>query len=188
MRQAGGKIPAAGKELAMNYTHETLRTAIEQHWHEDMLRAHAGAWRAEHEELLRYRNGASKLQNHIDEAEARLFDSHGFVMDLREQLARAVRRLLPARYHPSLRPDGLYEMYLYSDDPAYGLAERYLEKHNFTALSAGYSFVGRPEDYARFEAALAALGPTGWVCVCGYATPNSLSLCSKCGANRPRYF
>jgi len=34
------------------------------------------------------------------------------------------------------------------------LAERFLEKHNFTALSAGHIFVGRPEDYARFEAVL----------------------------------
>jgi len=51
--------------------------------------------------------------------------------------------------------DGPYEIYVCNDDPAFGLAERYLEKHNFTSLSAGCAFVGRVEDFARFEAALA---------------------------------
>jgi len=60
----------------------------------------------------------------------------------------------PPHYRPSRRLDGLYELYLYPDDPAYKLAERYLAKHNFTALSWGHVFTGRPEDYARFEAEL----------------------------------
>jgi len=58
------------------------------------------------------------------------------------------------QYRASRRLDGLYEIYLYPDDPAYGLAEKFLDKRNFTALSAGHVFLGRPEDYARFESAL----------------------------------
>ena len=62
----------------------------------------------------------------------------------------------PPRYRPSLRmSDGLYEIFLYPDDPAWKAAERCLTKHAPYALSSGRSFVGRPEDYARFEAALA---------------------------------
>ncbi len=71
--------------------------------------------------------------------------------------ARMWRHRLPERYRPSLRQeDGLYEIFLYPDDPAYQAAEQYLTKRTFSALSAGYSFIGRPEDYARFETALAA--------------------------------
>ena len=58
------------------------------------------------------------------------------------------------RYRAVCRWDGRYEIYLYSDDPVYKLAELYLEKRNLSALSAGHIFVGRPEDYARLEAAL----------------------------------
>ena len=61
---------------------------------------------------------------------------------------------LPPHYRASMRSDGRFEMYLYKDDRAYVLAERFLEKHNFTATSAGHAFVGRPEDFAKFEAAL----------------------------------
>lgn len=64
---------------------------------------------------------------------------------------------LPSQYRASRRFDGRYEIYLYNDDPAFVLAERLLEKHNFTVLSAGHLFVGRPEDFARFEAALDAM-------------------------------
>ena len=69
--------------------------------------------------------------------------------------ARNWRHRLPERYRPSLRQeDGLYEIFLYPDDPAYQAAEQHLTKRLFSALSAGYSFIGRPEDYARFEAAI----------------------------------
>lgn len=61
----------------------------------------------------------------------------------------------PPHYRPSLRLDGLYEIFLYPDDPFYWAALRHLTRHTFSALSAGHVFVGRPEDYARFEAALA---------------------------------
>ncbi len=70
-----------------------------------------------------------------------------------EEAAKGWQAILP-QYRPSLRLDGLYEIYLYPDDPAFVLAEIYLKKRNFTALSAGKAFVGRPEDYAYFEAAL----------------------------------
>lgn len=61
---------------------------------------------------------------------------------------------LPQQYKPSLRADGLYEIYLYADDFAWPAAMLFLEKHSFGALSAGSTFIGRPEDYARFEVEL----------------------------------
>lgn len=60
----------------------------------------------------------------------------------------------PPHYRPSLRQDGLYEIFLYQDDPAWDAAMQHLEARTFSVLSAGRSFVGRPEDYARFSAAL----------------------------------
>jgi hypothetical protein len=62
----------------------------------------------------------------------------------------------PPRYRPSLRlSDGLYEIFLYPDDPAWKAALEHLTKRAPYALSNGRAFIGRPEDYALFEAAIA---------------------------------
>ena len=61
-----------------------------------------------------------------------------------------IRRL----YRPALRLDGLWEIFMYSDDPGYEAALKTLERRTFAPLSAGYIFVGRPEDFAKFEAAI----------------------------------
>jgi len=62
---------------------------------------------------------------------------------------------LPPRYRPSLRlSDGLYEIFLYPDDPAWDAANKHLQRRAPYALSNGRAFIGRPEDYARFEEAI----------------------------------